>query len=84
MALVGKNRHYQFRTVQRRHFNSTAARYFQREDAEDLLEQVIQQTPAAIKAVAEKLPVGFPEKVARPIFQGLQQSADLLDRMPKK
>lgn len=36
MALLGKNNHYRFADVQRRHFNSTAARCFLRTDAEDV------------------------------------------------
>lgn len=84
MALLGKNRHYHFKDVQRRHFNSTAARCFQRPDAEDLIGQVLERTPAAIDNVASKLPGGFPEKVAVSIFEGLRRSAEQLDRMPRQ
>lgn len=83
MALLGKNKHYHFKDVQRRHFNSTAARCFQRPDAEDLIGQVLERTPAAIDNVASKLPAGFPEKVAVSIFEGLRRSAEQLERMPK-
>jgi len=83
MALLGKNKHYHFKDVQRRHFNSTAAKCFQRTDAEDLIEQVLERTTTAIDNVAKKLPKGFPEKVAESIFQGLRKSAEQLDRMPK-
>lgn len=84
MALLGKGRHYHFKDVQRRHFNSTAARCFQRPDAEDLIEQVLERTPMAIANVARKLPKGFPGKVAESIFQGLRKSAEQLSRMPKE
>ena len=84
MALLGKSKHYYFKDVQRRHFNSTAAKCFQRPDAEDLIEQVLERTPTAIENVAGKLPKGFPEKVAESIFQGLRKSAEQLARMPKK
>lgn len=84
MALLGKNKHYYFKDVQRRHFNSTAAKCFQRTDAEDLIEQVLERTTTAINNVAKKLPKGFPEKVAESIFQGLRKSAEQLDRMPKE
>ena len=84
MALLGKNKHYHFKDVQRRHFNSTAAKCFQRPDAEDLIGQVFERTPAAIDNVASKLPSGFPEKVAASIFQGLRRSAEQLDRMPRQ
>lgn len=84
MALLGKNKHYHFKDVQRRHFNSTAVRCFQRPDAEDLIGQVLERTPVAIDNVARKLPSGFPEKVAASIFQGLRRSAEQLDRMPRQ
>lgn len=84
MALLGKNKHYHFKDVQRRHFNSTAARCFQRPDAEELIGQVLERTPVAIDNVASKLPSGFPEKVAASIFQGLRRSAEQLDRMPRQ
>jgi len=83
MALVGKNRHYLVRDIQRRHFNSTAAKYFQRTDAEDLIEDVLERTPAAIGKVAAKVPAGFPERVADSIFRGVRASAEKLDRMAK-
>lgn len=83
MALLGKSKHYHFKDVRRRHFNSTAARCFQRPDAEDMIEQVLERTPAAIDNVASRLPQGFPEKVAQTIFQGLRRSAEQLARMPK-
>lgn len=84
MALLGKNKHYHFKDVQRRHFNSTAAKCFQRPDAEDLIEQVLERTTTAIDNVAKKLPKGFPGKVAESVFQGLRKSAEQLDRMPKE
>jgi serine/threonine-protein kinase HipA len=82
MALLGKNKHYHFKDIQRRHFNSTAAKCFQRSDAEDLIEQVLQRTSTAIDNVAKKLPKGFPGKVAESIFLGLRKSAEQLERMP--
>jgi serine/threonine-protein kinase HipA len=84
MALLGKNKHCLFKDVQRRHFNSTAAKCFRRPDAEDLIEQVLERTPTAIANVAAKLPNGFPAKVADAIFQGLRRSAAQLDAMPKQ
>lgn len=84
MALLGKNKHYHFKDVQRRHFNSTASKCFHLPDAEAQIEQVLARTPMAIDNVAKKLPSGFPEKVATSIFQGLRRSAEQLARMPKR
>ena len=83
MALLGKNRHYRFADVQRRHFNSTAARCFLRADAEDVIEQVLACTTGAIDAVGARLPVGFPQQVAETIFAGMQRSAKQLANMAK-
>jgi serine/threonine-protein kinase HipA len=83
MALLGKTKHYHFKDIQRRHFNSTAAKCFQRPDAEDLIEQVLERTPGAIANVAAKLPEGFPARVAESIFKGLSMAAEQLARMPK-
>jgi serine/threonine-protein kinase HipA len=84
MALHGKSKHYHFKDIQRRHFNSSAAMYFQRVDAEDLIEQVLERTPIAVENLIRRLPKGFPAKVAETIFQGLQKSADQLKEMPKR
>jgi serine/threonine-protein kinase HipA len=83
MALLGRSKHYNFKDIQRRHFNSTAAKCFQRPDAEDLIEQVLERTSAAIDNVSRKLPRDFPGNVAETIFQGLVTSAEQLARMPK-
>jgi serine/threonine-protein kinase HipA len=80
MALLGKNKHYRFADVQRRHFNATAARCFLRTDAEDVIERVLARTTAAIEAVAARLPAGFPQRVAETIFKGIERSAKQLKR----
>lgn len=78
MALHGKHRHYHFKDIQRRHFNATAAKFFQRESAEDVIEEVLEHLERAIAAVTARLPAGYPEKVATAIFAGLRRTADLL------
>lgn len=83
MAVFGKNKHYRFAEVQRRHFNSTAARCFLRADAEDVIERVLARTRGAIDAVAARLPAGFPDRVATTIFAGVARSAEQLSAMSK-
>jgi serine/threonine-protein kinase HipA len=78
MALLGKNKHYRFADVQRRHFNSTAAKCFLRADAEDVIESVLARTSGAIEAVAARLPSGFPVRVAETVFSGIRRSAQQL------
>jgi serine/threonine-protein kinase HipA len=81
MAVAGKNRHYLMKDIQRRNFNAMAARCFYGADAEPLIGRLIDATPVAIETVAAVLPVGFPERVAERIFNGLRTSAERLAAM---
>jgi len=83
MAVWGKHKHYRYADVQRRHFNNTAARYFLRSDAEEIIENVLGRVDGAIDAVAARLPPGFPERVAAAIFNGIARSARQLGAMSK-
>ena len=78
MALHSKNRHYNFKDIQRRHFNATAAKFFQRESAEDVIEEVLGDLERAIAAVTARLPAGYPERVVTSVFAGLRRTAKLL------
>lgn len=81
MALLGKNKHYEIHRIQRRHFNSTAAKVRYAADAEALIDEIIQRTPAAIDQVAGLLPADFNSKVADTILTGLQDAANELESM---
>jgi serine/threonine-protein kinase HipA len=83
MAILGKNKHYLFKDIQRRHFNSMAGKCFDRIDAEAVISRVIAATPIAIEAMKRKLPEGFPVWIAESVFDELRRSAQLLEKMPK-
>jgi len=83
MAILGKNKHYHFKDIQRRHFNNLAAKCFDRADAEEVIVRVLEATPRAIEAMGSSLPEGFPDWIAESVFNGLKTSAGLLERMPK-
>lgn len=83
MAILGKNKHYLFKDIQRRHFNNMAPRCFDRIDAEEVIVRVLEAAPRAIEAMESRLPDGFPDWIAESVFKGLRQSAELLERMPK-
>lgn len=83
MAVLGKNKHYLFKDIQRRHFNNMAVKYFDRVNAEDVIGRVLEATPTVIEAIKGKLPASFPGWIAQSIFDGLKASAGLLERMPK-
>ena len=78
MALQSKSRHVNFKDIQRRHFNATAAKFFQRESAEDVVEEVLGDLERAISAVSSRLPAGYPERIATSVFAGLRRTAKLL------
>ena len=72
MAMVGKNRHYLFKEIQRRHFDATAARCGYGKDAEPIIGRIVERTDAVIGQVSSRLPAGFPQHVADSIFAGLK------------
>lgn len=81
MALAGKNRHYQFKTIQRRHFNAMAPKCHYGPDAEALIQRVLAATPGVIDRIGARLPAGFPAAVAGPILEGLARAAKALGAM---
>lgn len=74
MAVHGKSRHYRWSTVQRRHWFDTARLCAFAEYAESVISEIIEKTPSVIVQASKKLPTGFPERVAVPIFSGLKKA----------
>jgi serine/threonine-protein kinase HipA len=72
MAMVGKNRHYLFKEIQRRHFDAMAARCGYGRDAEPIIGRIVERTDAVIGQVSSRLPAGFTQQVADSIFAGLK------------
>ncbi|MBB3182067.1 type II toxin-antitoxin system HipA family toxin [Variovorax sp. Sphag1AA] len=84
MALLGKNRHYNMTTIQRRHFNSTAQKVGLGRDAEDIITNLIDRTPGVIREVQAQLPKDFSPLVAERVMTGLQEAVNTLEGMPTK
>jgi serine/threonine-protein kinase HipA len=82
MALIGKSKHYQFKAVQRRHFNAMAQKCHHGPDAEDLIQRVLAATPGVVERVAARLPANFPAAVSGRILEGLARCAKALAAMP--
>ncbi len=82
MAATGKNKHYLFKDVQRRHFNAMASQCGYGKDAEPLIQRLIERTPGVVTTIAARLPPGFPQPVADAILGGLEKSAAKLAAMP--
>lgn len=78
MALMGKSRHYQMHTIRRRHFNSTAKRVGFGQDAEALIQALLDRTPEVIGQAQRDLPHGMPQKVVDTVLGGLERAAKTL------
>jgi serine/threonine-protein kinase HipA len=81
MAVMARSPLYRLRDIERRHFNAMAARMGYGQDAEPILQKVIEATPGVIEEVRGRIPKGFPERVAARVFDGLQGAANHLGAM---
>lgn len=75
MALKGKNNHYYWYDIQRRHFLTTAkiANYSVHR-AEQILDEMLEKVDAVIEQVSNKLPDKFPSNIYQPIFDGMRMA----------
>jgi serine/threonine-protein kinase HipA len=75
MAVVGSNRHYRWQEIHRRHWIETAKKCrFPESEAIAVLDDCVSSTERIVDEVANSLPEGFPERVAKPILDGLADS----------
>jgi serine/threonine-protein kinase HipA len=66
--------------VQRRHLISTASRMGLAIEADALVADLVVRTPEVIATVQQELPSGFPQPLACAILDGLQGSAERLEK----
>ena len=78
MAMPGRNKHYHWANVQPRHIEAVAA-VSGRVPAE-LIDELCDQTDAAIEIASAQIPDQFPTEVADRIFAGLKKAKDKLVR----
>lgn len=72
MGLIGKNKHYHWDTIVRRHFISTAsASQFSTEQANIILDTMLEQVEPVIEKTKQHLPNTFPKNIANSIFKGM-------------
>jgi serine/threonine-protein kinase HipA len=72
MALEGKNRHYRWNEIQRRHFLETAkAANYSVENAARIMDEALNKVESVVEAVSKKLPKDFPKEISEPIFKGM-------------
>ena len=84
MAVMARRPLYRLREIERRHFNAMAAKSGYGKDAEPIIEKILAATPGVIAQVRERVPKGFPERVAARIFEGLEGAARRLEGMPPR
>jgi len=76
MAVLGKNRHYRWHEITRRHWLSTAeAARLPAGLAESILTEFREAVPGAISQVQAQLPRNLPASTSDPIFEGLEETA---------
>jgi len=78
MALSGKNRHYEWDTIRRRHFTHTARLCGFEAEIHAVLDDLLIRIPDAVSGISNELPADFPGAVADPIFEGFLAAADRL------
>lgn len=75
MALQGKNRHYQWEKMQRRHWLATAKRCrFPEIAMEKIITEILENLDPVIQKVENTLPKDFPDNIATPIFEGMREA----------
>ncbi len=80
MAVRGKNTHYHWSSIQRRHWIQTAGRNGLGRRVDALISELIDRTPAVVQSVRAELPLGFPSRVADAVFEGMTSAASRLAR----
>ncbi len=81
MALKGKNNHYHWHTLQRRHFIEMADHAnYSTSRAEQLLDVMLEQVESVIATVTEILPNDFPVVIAESIFTGMRNTKHKLSK----
>lgn len=73
MALHAKNNHYKISEIRRTHWNEVAKDNAIGADFEDVIQMIIDKTPAVISHVEGLLGTGFPAEVANRIFSGIHE-----------
>lgn len=79
MAVLGKNRHYRWDTISRRHWLATAAACrFPREEMSHIIEECCDIAATVVDQTGAALPPSFPLPIAEAIFSGLASARERL------
>lgn len=81
MALHGKNTHYKHHEIMPRHWLDESKRvHFPESEMMDIMEETSKKIDAVIEQVTAKLPEDFPDDISGPIFDGMKNTADKVQR----
>lgn len=78
MAVIGKNRHYEWLKIQNRHWISTAECCGARKIMEDVIAEIVDAIPAVTTKIESILPPDFPENIAQAILSGVEATGEKL------
>jgi serine/threonine-protein kinase HipA len=77
MSLKGKNRHYEWKTIQLRHWLAMANKcQFSEEAMQSIIDKVFDRMESVIEQVSSAVPANFPQKIAVSIFSGMRKLRD--------
>lgn len=83
MAIRGSKNYYEIERIMKRHFIAQAASVgITKAEAIQIIDELIEATPAVIKHVYGLLPKEFNQPLADSILQGMQEQALKLSKMP--
>jgi serine/threonine-protein kinase HipA len=75
MSVDGKNKHYSWNGILRRHWSSMSRKArFPEEELVSIINELLDPMDAVISGIASTLPAGFPSVVAEPIFSGMREA----------
>lgn len=79
MAVSGKNRHYRWNSITRRHWLDTAKKCrYPEGEMNQIIEKCCDMAQGCIDQVGEVLPPGFSEQISSAIFSGIYQARERL------
>ena len=84
MALHGKNTHYKWHEIMPRHWLDESKRaHFPDSEMIAIMEDTTNKLDAVIEKVTSKLPQDFPDDISGPIFKGMKNTSDKVQRYLK-
>lgn len=82
MALHGKNSHYKWHELMPRHWLEEAKKaHFPATEMTSLMREVSEATDSVIQHVTSRLAKNFPEDISGPIFEGMRNAAEKIQRL---